>query len=116
MSRRATSPIAHLLLAVMLMTFLAPGFGWHAHATHEEIAHSSLDRMGSQHHEHDADTSGHDDEAHGVIGHLLGHLPAFASDGARWEPTPPPSSEFREVIVQWPRISPEPPLRPPRFS
>ena len=116
MSRWTTSPIAPLLLAVMFMTFLAPGFGWHAHATHEEIAHSSVDKTGSHHHDHDGDTSDPDDEAHTSIGHLLGHLPAFASDATRWGATPPPSSEFRELIVQWPRIAPEPPLRPPRFS
>jgi len=108
--------VARLVLAVMLATFLAPGFGWQANATHDEIAHASPGHLDAHHHDHDSDTANHDDEAHSAVGHLLGHLPAFLSSIAALPAIAPPRSEFAEMFVQWPRISLEPPLRPPRFS
>lgn len=71
---RANKSVAHLLLAVMLATFLSPSFGWHMHADHHEIdAHAEMPAP----HEHDGDEhagmDGHGG-AHASIGHLLGHL------------------------------------------
>ena len=122
MLRQVNKSAARLLLAVMLLTFLAPGFGWQAIATHDEIAHASsafggaADHDHDHDHEHDAGETGHDDEAHGAAGHVLAHLPAFLSHVAGFSPVAPVGAHFADVRVEWPRISPEPPLRPPRHS
>jgi hypothetical protein len=96
----------------MLITFLAPGFAWQGSATHDEIAHAST---APAPHDQDHGPADHDDEAHGVIGHLLGHLPAFVSSLPTLPVVAPAPSSFVEAVVQWPRVAPEPPLRPPRL-
>jgi hypothetical protein len=117
MLRSLNKSAARLLLAVMLMTFLAPGFGWQANATHDEIALASAhDHDHDRDHHHDSDASHHDDDAHGAIGHVLGHLPAFLSAATVVAPPAPGFTHFAEVRVQWPRVSLDPPLRPPRYS
>jgi hypothetical protein len=116
MFRAIHRSLARLLLAVMLITFAAPGFGWQANATHDEIAHASDAHAEAHPHDHDGDASDHDDEAHGAIGHLLGHLPAFLSSSTPLPTVIPAHSQFAELTVQSPCNSPEPPLRPPRFS
>ena len=58
--------VARMVIAVMLSTFLSPSFAWHMHADHQELV-ATVDA----HSHHDEDR--HDD-AHGSIGHLLGHL------------------------------------------
>ena len=100
---------------MMLLTFFAPGFGWHAHATHEEIAHGSAN-VAAHHHDHESDAADHHDDAHTTIGHLLAHMPASLSNITTLPVVAPPSSDFVELHVLWPRISPDPPLRPPRLS
>ena len=71
---RASRCFAHVLLAVMLATFLSPSFGWHMHAEHHEIvadagAPSPYEDDGDHH--PGADGQG---DAHTSIGHVLGHL------------------------------------------
>jgi len=108
---------SRLVLAAMLFTFLSPSFGWQVNATHDEIEHAFADVAVEQGHEHGSGTSDdHEGEAHGAIGHLLGHLPAFLSSSPAVPDVPPVSSYFAEIAPQWHRIAFEPPLRPPRFS
>jgi len=108
---------SRLVLAAMLLTFLSPSFGWQLNATHDEIEHGFANAIGEHHHDGDSGTSDdHEGEAHGAIGHLLGHLPAFLSSSPAVPDVPPATSYFAEVTPEWHRITPERPLRPPRFS
>ena len=113
MFQRLSGSVSRIMLTAMLITFLSPGFGWHVNATHHEIEHGAV---AAHQHDHDSDAAHHEDDAHGVIGHLLGHLPAFLSSSPAIPRVAPVAAAFTDVTVQWPRVSTEPPLRPPRFS
>jgi hypothetical protein len=100
----------------MLITFLSPALGWDALATHHELehAHDNVDAA----HSHDSSTQDHhdDSEAHGVIGHLLGHLPVCFSALPAVPTSAAASSVCPYLAADFPRVSLEPPLKPPRFS
>lgn len=73
-----------MTLLLMLLTFLSPSFGWQMVANHEQLVHGpqppdfSAHAHDHCHHGDKADeVAGHDHEdAHSMIGHLLGHMPA----------------------------------------
>jgi hypothetical protein len=116
MFHRLMRRASRFVLAAMLVTFLSPSFAWQAVATHDELEHA-VTAM-ADHHVHEADAQAHEDEheAHGFIGHLLGHMPVFVSACFTVPPSAATSAVCDYVAIDWPRISAEPPLRPPRFS
>lgn len=107
---------SRVVLAAMLITFLSPGLGWQLVATHDELEHAfghpapvpAHDDGGAAEHEH------HD--AHGFIGHLLGHLPAFLSAPPILPKADAAPSIFVEVAAVVRHVAFEPPFRPPRHS
>ena len=114
MLNRVMRSASRFVLAAMLVTFLSPAFGWHALATHDEIEHAA--DAGAVH-SHEEGKTGHDEsDAHHSIGHVLGHLPACFSAGLTVPSSLAASSVHTYVAGDWPPVSLEPPLRPPRFS
>lgn len=111
----STRPVARVLLAVMLATFLAPSFGWHMHAGHDEIAADVQSLHGHEHdgEHHATDDDGQAGDAHESIGHLLGHLPMQMS---KFEVVLPLAEDVApSAAVSAPLIVSEtsPPYRPP---
>lgn len=71
--------IARLTLALMLLTFLSPSFGWEMVAGHVELgckatASAPASPCKPQPHEHV-----HED-AHTMVGHMLGFIPVNVAD------------------------------------
>ena len=71
MPRSVRPIVSRVVLFVMLLTFLSPNLGWQMTASHDELQHALV---------HDPD-HGDDDhhEAHGLVGHLLTHMPMSIS-------------------------------------
>ena len=80
--RRAFRYIATTMLAVLLATLLAPGFGWEASAGQAEHGHGAA-TLGNDDHASD-DTANFDGEDsrhhHGCAGHMFGHLTALLDE------------------------------------
>lgn len=111
---RVMRSASRFVLAAMLITFLSPAFGWHALATHDEIEHITSD-AGAAHAHEEGQTTHDESDAHHSIGHVLGHLPACFSAGLTVPSSMAASSVYAYVASDWPHVSLEPPLRPPRF-
>lgn len=114
-----------LLLALMLLTFLSPDFGWQVVAGHDALAHMAAEGDDHGHgHDHDdhheavlaGEASGHDHEdAHSMIGHVLSHMPATPS-AAALPPSLPhqPVMQGADLVLVLPASPPEQPYRPPQ--
>ena len=116
MIQRWFRSVSRVTLTAMLLTFLSPSMGWQLVATHEELEHASSHVTPAHVHEDAGDSEHEHHDAHGSIGHLLGHLPAFL-------PAPPilPKADlalsiFIDVAPVVARVALEPPFRPPRRS
>ena len=102
------------MLTAMLITFLSPTMGWQLVATHDELEHASAhaassgvrDAAGPAEHEHD--------DAHGFIGHLLGHLPGVLSAPPTLPKADLAPAIFIDVAPIVVHVALEPPFRPPR--
>jgi hypothetical protein len=117
-----------LLLTLMLLTFLSPGFGWQMVASHDLLEHPGV-TAGQDHPEHD-DHHGHDDhedppathghehsheDAHSMIGHVLGHMPATTFHAALPVYVPQqPVWQRAEPLLLLPSSPPDQPYRPPQ--
>lgn len=128
---------ARLLLAVMLLTFLSPNFGWQVVAGHELLGHPAAEVAdhdphhdagtrddhvphghGGEHDEHErAASHGHDHEdAHSMIGHVLSHMPATTLSSALPAALPhQPVLRGAEPSLAIPSFPPDQPYRPPQL-
>lgn len=125
------SPITHarisrLLLALMLLTFLSPGFGWQMVAAHESPLHDTAvaeaghhDR--GHHGEHPAEKSlaaEHDHgygDAHTMVGHVLSQMPANFLMPFQVHVTPLVAVRHaREPLLFIPAPPSDQPYRPPQ--
>lgn len=136
MSSRHRLLTGRLLLAVMLLTFLAPGFGWQLVAGHELLSQAAAE-MADHRRQHDAGAAdaprrqdragehadptrqayhGHDHEvAHGMAGHVLSHMPAPPSHAALPLYAPhQPVMQGAEPPLLLPQSPPDQPYRPPQ--
>jgi hypothetical protein len=109
--------IARLVLAVMLVTFLSPSFAWESLAAHDEsghaVAHSHAPE-GAAAAQHGDGENAHEDGAHGLIGHLFAHMPAFHSSYVT-VPSLVSSLPLQSYCsAATPTGALEPPLPPPR--
>ena len=80
--RRVSRYIATSLLAVLLTTLLAPGFGWEASAGQAEHGHA-VAALGEDDHgsEGAGDRGGEESyHHHGCAGHMFGHLSALLDE------------------------------------
>lgn len=101
----------------MLITFLSPAYAWQRIATHDELEHVPEATMAVHVHDGDVPPAEHEQhDAHGLSGHVLGHLPAFLSAAPTLPNAPRASSEFVEVALAVAHLTLEPPFRPPRLS
>lgn len=117
MTARRSSPLLQLLLAVLLATFLSPGFAWQAVASHSALAHADLAAGaddGRHHDDADRHHHDHDETAHGDIGHLLSHLPAVMSDATPMLSETAGDNAYPPRRPTFPHADPEPPFKPPR--
>jgi hypothetical protein len=118
---------SRLLLALMLLTFLSPGFGWQVVAGHDLLAHAAAEAHGHGHDDHDHDhdhhgavlaggTAAHDHEdAHSMIGHVLSHMPAAAVSAALTPQLPyQPVMQGLDPSLVMPASPPDQPYRPPQ--
>lgn len=118
---------SRLLLALMVLTFLSPSFGWQLVAGHELLEHASAavaadHPHGHEHAPHDAapadasSTHPHEHEdAHSMIGHVLSHMPAtsFSAAVPLYAPHQPVMSGV-ELLLVLPTSPPDQPYRPPQ--
>jgi hypothetical protein len=114
MSRRLQAIVSRILLMVALLTFLSPTLGWELTATHEQLEHTALALGVPDHDAHSGD--GEHDTAHGLMGHVLTHMPAhlvsmvsIAPPQAVFSRSSPPQHAHSNTV-------PEPPFIPPRSS
>ena len=117
--RRALRSIAHLLVAVLLMTVLSPFFAWEAtagnsaHGDHTLAIAGSDDALGHEMqaggHHLDEDTHHH----HGCAGHLFGHLPGNLSEAFAFAMLDPDRDGFPESRAGFPSPFPDRLDRPP---
>jgi hypothetical protein len=116
MIQRWFRSVSRVMLTVMLITFLSPTMGWQLGATHDELEHASA-HAASSGVRNDAGAAEHEhDEAHGFIGHLLGHLPACLSAPPTLPKADLASAIFIDAACEVARVALEPPFRPPRLS
>ena len=106
-----------LLLAVLLVTFISPGFAWQMIVGHGEDAPAPL--MSAAVHaddvnHHHYDGASEDDNAHGQIGHLLSHLPTAMFDMAWPFAAPAVSTAYPVHVPAIVCAAPPPPYKPPR--
>ena len=82
--RRASKYIASALLAVLLATLLAPGFGWEASAGQTEHCDDVAALGQDDHGAGDPAKRGGEDshQHHGCAGHMFGHLSAMLDEAA----------------------------------
>jgi len=101
--------IVRMLLALMLATFLSPGFAWHMNADHRTV----LGHM----HDHDDDPSHADDDshadAHASIGHMLGHLSMQAPQTMAAIPVLRSDGPSATLLAPPPVSGSSPPYKPP---
>lgn len=115
-----------LLTALMLLTFLSPGFGWQMVASHDLLEHEDVaveldphdhdDPHDRDHHEAGPAPDEHPHEdAHSMIGHVLGHMPAPTLFAALPVSLPhQPGWQRAEPLLVFPSSSPDQPYRPPQ--
>lgn len=116
MVQRLFRSVSRVVLAAMLITFLSPTLGWQLVATHDELEHAFGHPMPVQAHDEGGAAEHEHHDAHGFIGHLLGHLPAFLSAPPTLPKADQASSIFIDVAPVVAHVVLEPPFRPPRFS
>jgi hypothetical protein len=115
----------HLLLMVMLTTFLSPSMSTGMIISHDQLSHSTFQvesKDARQHHSHghphvqsDQALEEHQ-EAHSLIGHLLAHMPADLLASSSLDVIKPSQTTplfFHAPVV--PRYL-EPPLPPPKVT
>jgi len=119
--RRAQRSIAHLLVAILLMTVLSPSFAWEvtagnsAHGDDTVAIDGSGDACG-----HDSQTGGYNRDEdthhhhHGCAGHLLGHLPGHLGEAFAFAVLDPDRHDFPESRAGFPSPFPDRLDRPPR--
>ncbi|MDP2805856.1 MAG: hypothetical protein Q8O24_07920 [Gallionellaceae bacterium] len=118
MTPKLTTSVLHLLLAVLLSTFMSPSFAWEMIDSHSDEIHlmasGDLDQHEdvAAHHHHHHESEG--DSAHSQIGHLLSHLPGMI-DQTLLTPTVIatsggiPAGDYSLIEVET-----APPYKPPR--
>ena len=118
--RRALRSIAHLLVAILLMTVLSPSFAWEATAGNS--AHGddtvAIDGNGDAH-DHDSQAGGHHrgedtNDHHGCAGHSLGHLPGHLGEAFAFAVLDTDRDAFPESRAGFPSLFPDRLDRPPR--
>jgi hypothetical protein len=107
---RIARPLARLLLAAMLTTFLSPSFGWHMHAEHHEIVPHVA--HGDSQDDPPRGTDGGFDP-HSSIGHLLGHLAMHAPRHIDAVPVLRPAAPVARAGLLLITAEFAPPYRPP---
>lgn len=120
MNRRTVPLAVRLLLLVLLATFLSPSIAWEKVAGHGAMAHVgaalAVDE-GDHHHEGGGHPAhGHDDAAHGQIGHLLSHLPVLSADIPPLLPATSGGVAYPAPLHAVSYADPEPPYKPPRSA
>lgn len=118
---------SRLLLALMLLTFLSPSFGWQIVAGHELLERAAVAVEADHHHGHEHDhhdaaptdaslTHEHEHEdAHSMIGHVLSHMPATIFSAPVPLPVPhQPVMLGAELLLVLPTSPPDQPYRPPQ--
>lgn len=124
MHQRIFRRVSRLLLVVMLCTFLSPSFAVAMVSTHDQLEHISVQLAAEIEHDHH-DEGDHDatapaahehehEEAHGFIGHLLGHMPVVMSDDAAvfFPPVLQAHLSAPKTTISFTLL--DPPFRPPR--
>lgn len=117
---------SRLLLAVMLLTFLSPNFGWQVVAGHDLLSHEAVaEAVEHSPHDHDGDHDGHDqppphghdhEDAHSMIGHVLSHMPATTLSGILpAQGLHQPVQRGVEPSLAIPSFPPDQPYRPPQL-
>jgi hypothetical protein len=110
MSRLRLLQVARTLVAVLLLSWLAPGFAWAALADHHELQHAG----GPAEHDHSQGDADHD-LAHTSLGHVLGHLPAAPSASSLPALPHAPSAVVALVVGRGASTPPDRLYRPPRL-
>jgi len=117
MFRRTRHYFLRFMLVVMLSSFLSPSFGLGLVASHDQLAHTSVN---VEHVEHDHQHSGsqHDKQdhkdAHSSIGHLLTHLSISFFELPLMGIPPLAQAELQALDARILTIALQPPFRPPR--
>jgi len=117
MFRRTRHYFLRFMLVVMLSSFLSPSFGLGLVASHDQLAHASIDL---KHADHDHQNSGpqHDKQdhkdAHSSIGHLLTHLSVSFFDLPPMGIPPLVQAELQALDARILPVALQPPFRPPR--
>jgi len=116
MMRRLVGTLSRMMLTVMLVTFMSPCLGGHLLATHEGMERAAAAQP-SEHARGEAPSEGHDHhDLHSLIGHLLGHLPAFTTAPLTLPGAPGGSSLICEAVRALPHNTALPLFEPPRPS
>lgn len=126
MTSRLRLLTSRLLLAVMLLTFLSPSFGWQVVAGHDLLSHEAVaEAFEHSPHDHDDGHDGHDqppahghehEDAHSMIGHVLSHMPATTVSTILPAPKPhQPVLQRGELSLTIPSPPPDQPYRPPQL-
>lgn len=118
--------ISRLLLALMLLTFLSPGFGWQMVAAHELPAHDTAVAK-AEHHDRGhpgeppaekslADEHDHGyGDAHTMVGHVLSQMPATFLMPFQVHVSPQVAVKHpKEPLFFIPAPPADPPYRPPQ--
>lgn len=117
MLRRTRQYFLRFMLMVMLASFLSPSFGLGLVASHDQLAHQSIDVQHTGHdHEHPGprhDSQDHKD-AHTSIGHLLTHLSVSFFELPPMSIPPMAQAELPALEARILSIALLPPFRPPR--
>lgn len=129
MHQRIFRRVSRLLLVVMLSTFLSPSFAVGMLSTHDQLEHSNAQLTADIEHDHhddaDHDNVDHDamehaahdhEDAHGFIGHLLGHMPIVMSGTTPVSFPPAVQSHHADPKTTVSFTLPDPPFRPPRST
>ena len=115
MLNRLFPVVPRLLLAVLLATFLSPGFGWQVVTSHSgAVTIAAVVAPDEAGHDHDADADHHESAAHGDIGHLLSHLPGFVHHAAQLPAATAAGIAYPPPQYPYSHADAEPPFKPPR--
>ncbi len=126
MSARLFHHVAHLLLSVMLVTFLSPSFAAGMLSSHENLEHRNVQNIVSSDDWHgDAEATDHahavathsaheHEEAHSVIGHLFSHMGTATSGTLAVLMAPALQSRLSYLKPHSYFTALDPPFRPPR--
>lgn len=118
--KSAFRTVSHILLAVLLCTFMSPTFAWEMLDSHgdenyatamEDAPHQGI-QPGAHHHHHHDDEGGGD--AHSQIGHLLSHLPAMVHNAVIAVAVETGSGKVLTESPPFLQVEIAPPYKPPR--